>query len=91
LVTTFSGGTRSILNVVVEATIDELLHPPEDMSSNLLSHRLIASPKSIGRLDFITELRSINMTSFLDASIHAPTILASTNQLRHGSQRLEDS
>jgi carbonic anhydrase len=71
---------------VVKATIDELSHPTGGHSSNLLSivNRIRPTIEPL----FHTELRHQH-DKLLDASIHA-NILASTNQLRHGSQRLEE-
>jgi carbonic anhydrase len=71
---------------VVKATIDELSHPTGGHSSNLLSivNRIRPTIEPL----FHTELRHQH-DKLLDASIHA-NIRASTNQLRHGSQRLEE-
>ena len=70
----------------VKATIDELDQPSGQHSSNLLSivNRIKPTVKPL----FSTELRHQH-DKLLDASIRA-NILASTNQLRHGSQRLEE-
>ncbi|MDP5030058.1 MAG: carbonic anhydrase, partial [Paraglaciecola sp.] len=70
----------------VKATIDELTHPTGSHSSNLLSivNRIRPSVEPLCG----TELRH-DHHKLLDASIRA-NILASTNQLRHGSQRLEE-
>jgi carbonic anhydrase len=70
----------------VKATIDELTHPTGSQSSNLLSivNRIRPTVEPLCS----TELRH-DHSKLLDASIRA-NILASTNQLRHGSQRLEE-
>lgn len=70
----------------VKATIDELEQPTGSHSSNLLSivNRIRPTVEPL----FNTELRHQH-NKLLNASIHA-NILASTNQLRHGSQRLEE-
>lgn len=69
----------------VMATIGELDKPSKENSSNLLSIVNRIKP-TIAPL-FGTELRH-NPEKLLESSIHA-NILASTNQLRHGSQMLE--
>jgi carbonic anhydrase len=70
----------------VKATIDELKQPKGNHSTNILSivNRIRPALEPL----FNTELRH-HHDKLLDDSIHA-SILASTNQLRHGSQRLEE-
>jgi carbonic anhydrase len=69
----------------VMATIGELDKPSKENSSNLLSivNRIKPSIEPL----FSTELRH-NPEKLLVSCIHA-NILASTNQLRHGSQIIE--
>lgn len=69
----------------VKAAIEELKNPKGAHSFNLLSivNRIMPTVEPL----FHTELRHQD-DKLLDASVHA-NILASTNQLRHGSARLE--
>jgi len=69
----------------VMATIDELERPSEEKSSNVLSivNRIRPTVEPL----FETELRN-EPDKLLESAIHA-NILASTNQLMHGSQMLE--
>jgi len=69
----------------VMATIDELRRPSKDKSSNVLSivNRIRPTIEPL----FDTELKH-NPDRLLESAIHA-NILSSTNQLRHGSQVLE--
>jgi carbonic anhydrase len=69
----------------VMATIDELERPTSEKSSNVLSivNRIRPTVKPL----FETELRN-DPDKLLESSIHA-NILAATNNLRHGSQMLE--
>ena len=70
----------------VKATLDELEHPSDRHSSNVLSivNRIRPTIEPL----FQTGLRE-NPEQLLGASIRA-NIRAATNHLRHGSQRLED-
>lgn len=70
----------------VMATIDELERPSEDKSSNVLSivNRIRPTVEPL----FETELRN-DPDKLLESAIHA-NILAATNQLMHGSQKLEN-
>lgn len=69
----------------VKATIDELERPSKEKSSNVLSivNRIRPTVEPL----FETGLRN-DPDKLLELSIHA-NILASTNQLMHGSQMLE--
>lgn len=69
----------------VMATLDELEHPSQGKSSNVLSivNRIRPTVEPL----FETELRK-NPEQLLEAAIRA-NILAATNHLRHGSQLLE--
>jgi len=69
----------------VMATIDNLAHPNQDKSLNLLSivNRIQPSVEPL----FETELRN-DPAQLLSASIRA-NIFSATNHLRHGSQMLE--
>lgn len=69
----------------VMATLDDLEHPSEARSSNVLSivNRIRPTVKPL----FDTELRN-NPEQLLKTAIRA-NILAATNHLRHGSQMLE--
>jgi carbonic anhydrase len=69
----------------VMATIDELERPSGEKSSNVLSivNRIRPTVEPL----FETDLRN-DPDKLLESSIHA-NILASTNQLMHGSQMLE--
>ncbi len=69
----------------VMATLDDLQSPSETRSSNVLSivNRIRPTVEPL----FRTELRH-NPEQLLDASIRA-NIFAATNQLRHGSQMVE--
>lgn len=69
----------------VKATLDGLETPSENQSSNVLS--IVDRIRPTVEPLFGTELRN-NPAQLLEASIRA-NILASTNQLRHGSQKLE--
>ncbi|MDH5181224.1 MAG: carbonic anhydrase [Gammaproteobacteria bacterium] len=70
----------------VKATIDELDKPSDKNSSNVLSivNRIRPAVETL----FETEIRN-DPEKLLAACIHA-NILASTNQLMHGSQKLEN-
>lgn len=70
----------------VMATIDELERPSDDKSSNVLSivNRIRPAVEPL----FETELRN-DQDKLLESAIHA-NILAATNQLMHGSQKLEN-
>lgn len=70
----------------VKATIDELESPSGEQSKNVLSivDRIRPSVEPL----FMTGLRD-DPDQLLDASIRA-NILAATNHLRHGSQKLEE-
>ncbi|MEH6639305.1 MAG: carbonic anhydrase [Porticoccaceae bacterium] len=69
----------------VKATLDDLEHPSETHSSNVLSivNRIRGTVEPL----FMTELRN-KPDQLLDASIRA-NIFAATNHLRHGSEKLE--
>ena len=69
----------------VKATLDDLEHPSDTRSTNVLSivNRIRPGVEPL----FRTELRK-NPEQLLDACIHA-NIMASVNHLRHGSQELE--
>lgn len=69
----------------VKATLDELEHPSDTHSSNVLSivNRIRGTVEPL----FMTELRD-KPDQLLEASIRA-NIFAATNHLRHGSQKLE--
>jgi len=69
----------------VIATLDDLEHPASNQSSNVLSivNRIRPTIEPL----YKTALRQ-QPDQLLDASIRA-NILASTNQLRHGTQLLE--
>ena len=70
----------------VKATLDELEHPTGDQSMNVLSivNRIRPTVEPL----FMTELRN-DPDKLLEASIRA-NILAATNHLRHGSEKLEE-
>lgn len=70
----------------VKATLDDLEHPSETHSSNVLSIVNRIRPTIVPL--FRTELRK-DPEQLLDAAIRA-NILAATNHLRHGSQKLEN-
>lgn len=69
----------------VKATLDDLEHPSETHSSNVLSivNRIRGTVEPL----FMTELRN-KPDQLLEASIRA-NIFAATNHLRHGSEKLE--
>ena len=69
----------------VMATIDEIIRPSDVQSSNVLSivNRIRPTVEPL----FETELRD-NPDKLLETAIHA-NILAATNNLMHGSQKLE--
>jgi carbonic anhydrase len=69
----------------VMATLDELEHPTDSQSSNVLS--IVNRIKPTVEPFFETELRN-DPHKLLETSIHA-NINASTNHLMHGSQTLE--
>ena len=69
----------------VKATLDELRHPSENHSSNVLS--IVNRIRSTVEPLFMTELRD-KPDQLLEASIRA-NVSAATNHLKHGSQELE--
>jgi carbonic anhydrase len=69
----------------VQATLDDLEHPSDTRSSNVLS--IVNRIRPCVEPLFRTELRK-NPGQLLEASIRA-NILAAANHLRHGSQELE--
>lgn len=69
----------------VKATLDDLEHPSDTRSSNVLS--IVNRIRPCVEPLFRTELRK-NPGQLLEASIRA-NILAAANHLRHGSQELE--